>query len=352
MKILITGNMGYIGPVVARHLRSTYPHATLIGYDIGYFGNCITSTDMFPDCLVDLQYHADIRKFPDNILRDVDAVVHLAAISNDPMGNTFEEVTLDINHRASINLAKKAKEAGVRSFVFASTCSIYGAAGDNPRTESDTLNPLTAYARSKVFTERDLKPLAGKGYKVTSLRFSTACGMSERLRLDLVLNDFVAGAVTSKKIEILSDGTPWRPLINVKDMARAIEWAISRDTANGGDFLAVNVGSTEWNYQVKDLAESVARVIPEVDISINKNAQPDKRSYRVNFDLFRQMAPDHQPQVDLISTIKVLKAGLESLAFDDKNFRNSKYMRLKVLTELRSKNLLSDKLEWISKNDR
>ena len=109
MKILITGNMGYIGPVVARHLRSTYPHATLIGYDIGYFGNCITSADMFPDCLVDLQYHADIRKFPDNILRDVDAVVHLAAISNDPMGNTFEEVTLDINHRASIDLANKAK---------------------------------------------------------------------------------------------------------------------------------------------------------------------------------------------------------------------------------------------------
>jgi len=351
MKILITGNMGYLGPIVTRHLRSTYPHATLIGYDIGYFGNCLSTADMFPDCLVDLQYHADIRKFPPDILRDVDAIVHLAAISNDPMGNTFEEITLDINYRASIDLARMAKESGIKAFVFASSCSMYGAADDSARTEKDPLNPLTAYARSKVFTEGDLEPLAGKEFKVTSLRFSTACGMSERLRLDLVLNDFVAGAITSKKIEILSDGTPWRPLINAKDMARAIEWAISRDAANGGDFLAVNVGSSDWNYQVKDLAEAVAKIIPEVDISINKNAQPDKRSYRVNFDLFQELAPNHQPQVDLTSAIRELKTGLEDIGFNDGNFRDSKYMRLKVLTELRNRGMLTDKLEWASKNN-
>jgi nucleoside-diphosphate-sugar epimerase len=151
-------------------------------------------------------------------LKDIDAIVHLAAISNDPIGNKFEEVTLDINYRASVELARRAKEAGVKSFTFASSCSMYGAAEDSARTENSPLNPLTAYARSKVLTERELEPLADGGFKVTSLRFSTACGWSERLRLDLVLNDFVAGAVASKRITILSDGTPWRPLINVKDM--------------------------------------------------------------------------------------------------------------------------------------
>jgi len=276
----------------------------------------------------------------------MDAIVHLAAISNDPIGNKFEEVTFDINYRASINLAKRAKEAGVRSFTFASSCSMYGSADDSARTEKSELNPLTAYAKSKVLTEKDLEPLASEKFKVTSLRFSTACGWSDRLRLDLVLNDFVAAAVASGRITILSDGTPWRPLINVKDMARAIDWAISREPANGGEFLAVNVGSDEWNYQVKDLSEAVARVIPNTSVSINKDAQPDKRSYRVNFDLFRRLAPAYQPKIDLTGSIRELKSGLESIGFKDGEFRTSRYMRLMILTELQEKGLLNEKLEW------
>ena len=244
------------------------------------------------------------------------------------------------------SLAKKAKQKGVRSFVFASSCSMYGSADDRPRDENSPLNPLTAYAKSKVYTERDLENLADERFKVTSLRFSTACGMSERLRLDLVLNDFVAGAVTAGKITILSDGTPWRPLINIHDMARAIDWAIARDASNGGHFVAVNVGSDVWNYQVKDLAHAVAQVIPGVEVSINKDAQPDKRSYRVNFGLFRKLAPDYQPQVDLITTIRDLKEGLEAMKFADENFRNSRFMRLKVLNHLRTMELLNEKLEW------
>ena len=346
MKILITGNMGYIGPCVIQRLRSSYPGSTLVGLDMGYFANCLTNAEILPECRVDQQHFIDIRKIPEEVLNSVDAVVHLAGISNDPMGNTFEEVTLDINYRASIALAKIAKQNGVRSFVFASSCSMYGSADDSPRDEKSSLNPLTAYAKSKVYTERDLEGLADEKFKVTSLRFSTACGMSERLRLDLVLNDFVAGAVTAGKITILSDGTPWRPLINIHDMARAIDWAIARDTSNGGPFVAVNVGSDVWNYQVKDLAHAVAEVIPGIEVSINKDAQPDKRSYRVNFGLFRKLAPDYQPQIDLITTIRDLKEGLEAMKFADENFRNSRFMRLKVLNHLRTTELLNEKLEW------
>lgn len=346
MKILITGNMGYIGPAVVRQLRQSYPRSILVGLDIGYYGNCITSTEAFPERLVNLQYFADIRQFPDDLLNGVNAVVHLAAISNDPIGNRFEDVTLDINYRASIELAKKAKKAGVRSFVFASSCSMYGAAEDSARTEHSPLNPLTAYAKSKVLTERNLEPLASGQFKVTSLRFATACGWTDRLRLDLVLNDFVAGALASGQITILSDGTPWRPLINVKDMARAIDWALSRDLSDAPDFLAVNTGSDEWNYQVKDLAQAVAATIPGTHVSVNKDAQPDKRSYRVSFELFKKLAPAHQPTVGLKESIQELKTGLESIGFRDGEFRNSKYMRLNILMELREKGLLDSQLRW------
>jgi nucleoside-diphosphate-sugar epimerase len=348
MKILITGNMGYIGPTLTKHLRASIPDAILVGFDMGYFGNCVTSQDALPECRVNLQVFGDMRKFPAKILDDVDAIIHLAGISNDPIGNKFEEVTLDINYRASIDLAEKAKAAGVKSFVFASSCSMYGAADDCARTEKSDLNPLTAYAKSKALTERDLEPLASDQFKITCLRFATACGLTDRLRLDLVLNDFVAGAIASSQITILSDGTPWRPLINVKDMVRAMEWAITRDIANGGNFLAVNIGSDEWNYQVKELAEAVAKVIPGTEISINKNAPPDKRSYRVNFDLFKSLAPKHQPQVSLTESILELKKGLETLKFNDKEFRNSRYMRLNVLTELQENGLLDNRFQWVA----
>lgn len=349
MKILITGNMGYVGPGVVEQLRFSYPDAILTGLDAGYFASCITDAWRRPESTVDVQYHADVRKYPGDVLSGVDTIVHLAAISNDPMGETFEEATIDINHRATVALANHAKKAGVKAFVFASSCSIYGFSEKEARTETSPVNPLTTYAKSKVYAERDLAPLADKTFTVTSLRFSTACGMSNRLRLDLVLNDFVAGAVVSRKINILSDGSPWRPLINVKDMARAIEWATKRNRSSGGDFLAVNVGSNEWNYKVQDLAEAVAKVIPNVEISINKNAQPDKRSYKVDFSLFRKVAPDYQPQYDLITTIKELKEGLASIGFKDEDYHNSNFMRIKVLMKMLKSGSITEKLEWGNK---
>src|SRR5882672_9850475 len=345
MKILITGNMGYVGPSVLKRLRQSHPQATLTGLDKGYFAHCLTNADILPECRADIQYFADVRQLRPETLQGVDAVVHLAAISNDPMGKTYEEITFDINFRASVELAKQAKSAGVKNFIFASSCSMYGLADDTPRKETSPLNPLTAYAKSKVHTEVGLQKLADKSFTVTCLRFATACGMSDRLRLDLVLNDFVACAVTSKNITILSDGTPWRPLIHVRDMARAFDWGIKRDAALG-DFVAVNVGSDVWNYRVTELAEAVAKVVPGVTVSINKSAPQDSRSYRVDFALYRKLAPDHQPQVDLMTTIRELKAGLEAMGFTDPNFRSSKFMRLEVLKWLREKGLLDGNLEW------
>jgi len=346
MKILITGNMGYIGPCLVEQLRQSYPDATIVGYDLGYFAHCLTGAPVLPETRLDTQYFTDVRNISREDLDGVYAVVHLAAISNDPMGNTYENITAGINHKASVRLAELSKECGVKKFIFASSCSMYGYAEGGPRKEDDELNPLTAYARSKVGTEKDIKHLASDDFVITSLRFATACGMSERLRLDLVVNDFVAGAITSKEITILSDGTPWRPLIHIKDMARAMDWGISREASNGGQFLAVNTGSDEWNYQVKELAEAVGKVIPGTKISVNQDAPPDKRSYKVDFALFRELAPDYQPQVDLITTIKGLKEGLEAMNFSESNFRNSHFMRLKVLTHLRDNGLLNEEFNW------
>jgi len=286
MKILITGNMGYVGPGVVSQLRATYPDAELIGFDTGYFAKCLTNPLFLPENKLSKQVFGDVRDFPEELLDGVDGIIYLAAISNDPMGNKFEEITMEVNYRSAVALAEMGRKNGVKSFVFASSCSMYGEADDDAKVETDKLNPLTAYARSKVAAEKELEPLATDDFTITCLRFATACGFSYRLRLDLVLNDFLAGAVTSNEISILSDGTPWRPLINVLDMARAIDWAVARPQDNGGAFLAINTGSNVWNYQVKELAEAVAEVIPGMKVSVNPDAPPDKRSYKVNFDMY------------------------------------------------------------------
>lgn len=348
MKVLITGNMGYIGPVLVRHFRSALPNVRMIGYDNGYFGQCLAHQNILPECLLDAQYFGDIRSFPAYLLDGVDAVVHLSAVSNDPMGNRFEGVTDEINHLATLRLAEMARDKGVKHFVFASSCSMYGAAEGGPRKESDVLNPLTAYARSKAATEEGLAAMAMGNMTVTALRFATACGMSDRLRLDLVLNDFVACAMTSGIITVLSDGTPWRPLIDVKDMARAIEWAVTRQTANGGQLVRVNTGSDVWNYQVKDLADAVAEAVPGTSVSINTDAPPDKRSYSVDFSMFADLAPRHVPQVTLAQSITALREGLADLGFADDDFRNSQFMRLKVLEKHISQGRLSEDLRWLA----
>ncbi len=346
MRVLITGNLGYVGSVLAVHLRTALPAAEFLGYDTGFFAHCITAGGPAPETGLTRQYFGDVRDLPASLLSGIDVIVHLAAISNDPMGNRFESVTEEINKDATLRLAALAAQAGVRSFIFASSCSIYGRADAGARRESDPTCPLTAYARSKVATEEGLKGAGLGDMTVTCLRFATACGMSGRLRLDLVLNDFVASALATGEIVVLSDGTPWRPLIEVTDMARAIEWAMNRDPRDGGQCLSVNIGSDAWNFQIKDLARAVAASLPGTRISINEAALPDNRSYRVDFSLFRKLAPRHQPQSSLDQTIARLAAGLRRIDFRDGDFRNSSLMRLKVLDRLIDEGHLSASLRW------
>lgn len=345
MKILITGNMGYVGPAVVRQLRASYPEAELIGFDAGFFAHCLTAAPRLPETLLSRQIFGDVRDIGVDLLSGVDAVVHLAAISNDPMGNSFAHVTRAINQDASLGLAKAAAEAGVRSFVFASSCSVYGVADGPARREGDPLNPITAYAVSKIGTEEGLRTIGGE-MVVTCLRFATACGMSDRLRLDLVLNDFVAGALTSGRITVLSDGTPWRPLIDTADMARAIDWAIARPAAQGGQCLTVNAGTDAANYQVADLAAAVADALPGTVVSINHAAPADSRSYRVDFGLYAQLAPRHQPIVTLRQSISELIDGLRAMAFADADFRNSQLIRLRVIERHMMAGRLSPQLRW------
>jgi nucleoside-diphosphate-sugar epimerase len=348
MKIIIAGNLGYIGPSVTNQLRKTHPGAEIVGFDIGYFAHCLANPVFLPETKLNSQVYGDIRHFPENLMKGADVVIDLAAISNDPMSFKYEEITMEINYRAAVNLAKLAKANGVKNFVYASSCSMYGLADDSERKEGDKLNPLTAYARSKVKAEEDLEPLADDNFTVTCLRFATACGWTNRLRLDLVLNDFVAGALVTNTISILSDGSPWRPMINTKDMARAIDWGSTRKASNGGKFLAVNTGSTVWNTKIIELAEAIATEIPGVNISVNPDAPPDKRSYRANFDLFKKLAPDHQPKEDLLSTVKEIKNNLVAMNFNDENFRNSStFIRLKVLDKLQNEGILNSNLEWV-----
>ena len=347
MRILITGNMGYVGPAVVERLRAARNDANLIGYDCGYFAHCLTGVSHLPETRLDVQLFGDVRTLDRETLRDVDAVIQLAAISNDPMGKAYEQVTDQVNHRASSDIATLARECGVRSYVFASSCSVYGYAEGGARTESSPLNPLTAYARSKIDTENDLIDLANEDFVVTCLRFPTACGMSPRLRLDLVLNDFVASAIAAHRIDILSDGTPWRPLIDTRDMARAIDWAIDRPATLGGAFLAINVGRNEWNYQVRDLAAAVKDALPGVEININPDAPPDKRSYQVDFSHYWELAGENWlPRHDLSDSIQCLIHGLNAMNFRDSEFRDSQYVRLKVLGRLQAAGYIDESLNW------
>lgn len=346
MRVLITGNAGYVGPVAVTQLKDSHPNWTLEGFDAGFFAGSLSDPTAAPEAFLDRQYWGDLRDESTVPLEGVDAVIHLAGLSNDPMGNRFTELTEKINVRATEALIRRAQRAGVRSFVFASSCSMYGATSGDARTENDELNPLTPYARSKVAIEERLRASAGPSFSVTCLRFATACGASPRLRLDLVLNDFVATALSTGKVVVLSDGTPWRPLIDVKDMARAIEWSLTKRTDLSEAFVAVNTGSDEWNYQVRDLARHVADCIPGTMVELAAEAPSDARSYRVNFSLFRELAPEHQPMVTIKQSINRLVQHMQSGGDSFDWSRTGRFNRLHELQRLQDAGALDGNLRW------
>lgn len=344
MSFLITGNLGYVGPIVAKLLKNKYPEKKIYGYDLGLFSHLIRGVNHNPEMYYEKQFIGDVRNFDENILRDIDHVIHLAAISNDPIGNKFEKITDEINFKASLDLLIKSVKMKVNSFTFASSCSVYGEGVSHPRTEKDEVNPLTAYAKSKINFERESKKIYLGETNVTCLRFGTACGFSPRVRLDLVLNDFVASGYITKNIQVLSDGSPFRPLIHVKDMAKSIDWSSSRNFNSEHQHLHINVGSKTCNYQIKDLAQKTALKIKDCKLQINTNSSPDRRSYKVDFSKYQKLAPNHQCDISLEYVVDELLEGLKKCHDLDSNFRNSSYMRLNCLNDLIERKKISKDL--------
>tara|TARA_B100000035_G_scaffold313321_1_gene326763 strand:+ start:4669 stop:5703 length:1035 start_codon:yes stop_codon:yes gene_type:complete len=344
MKILVVGNMGYVGSVLVPYLRNNYPQSFIAGLDIGYFSERILP-NYNPESSLDKQIIMDIRDLQKSNIQGYDVIINLAAVSNDPMGEEFESATREINFLAGVRLAKLAKQVGVKKFIFASSCSVYGQGGGKPKTELDEVNPLTEYAKSKINSEVELSKIASPKFIIKCLRFSTACGFSPRLRLDIVLNDFVAASIVKKHINILSDGNPWRPIIHVQDMARAIHWSI--EDSNDAVFQILNVGSINANFQVKELAEAVKTVNPTVEISINKKASPDKRTYKVDFSAYNNLAQNYQPIFSLEDSVKDLIKNIELLSLNVEDIKSSEFIRLKSLKESIKNNLIDSNLKAI-----
>jgi len=340
-KIIVTGHRGFIGSLLANMLIQNGCEVT--GIDTGYFNE---DCELFSNNLSIKEVKNDLRDISEEDLSGSYAVCHLGALSNDPMGEIDPELTFEINYRASVRLAQLAKKVGVEKFIYSSSCSLYGiASGENDITEEGQLNPLTAYAKSKVQTEKEILPMTDSHFSVTSLRNSTAYGVSPKLRVDLVVNNLVGWALTSGEIRIMSDGSPWRPLIHAEDIARAFLAVIDAppEKVNGQAF---NVGVNSENYRVREIAELVADAVPGCRLVFTGEHGADSRSYRVNFDKIRNNLPEFQPQWTLKQGIAQLVEHFRKYGMTPEKFSGRYFIRLKQLQYLLQSKKLNEKLFW------
>lgn len=341
MRILLTGHDGYIGTILAPLFKASGHE--VIGLDSGLFSGCVFGKDVEP---IPAQ-RKDLRDVVVADLEGFDAVVHLAAISNDPLGDLNPGCTFEINHEASIHLARCAKEAGVERFLYSSSCSVYGASSpDDILGEDAKFNPVTPYGESKVFVERDLAKLADDNFSPTYFRNATAYGVSPRLRGDLVVNNLTGWAFTTGKVYIKSDGTPWRPLVHIEDISRAFLAGLEapREKIHNEAF---NVGHSDENYRISEVADLVEDIVEGSKVTYAEGGEPDSRCYRISCDKIMETLPAYQPQWTVRKGIQELVEAYRAVDLKQEDLEGSRFLRIKHILGLIDRNELDKNLRWV-----
>lgn len=339
MRVLVTGHQGYIGTVLVPMLLEAGHEVA--GLDSDLYESC-TFGDEIPSIP---EVRKDVREATVEDFEGFDAVLHLAGLSNDPLGNLNPNLTHDINYKATVRLAELAKQAGVSRYVFSSSCSNYGAGGDNWLNEESAFNPVTPYGVSKVRSEQDLAKLADDNFSPTFLRNSTAFGVSPRLRFDLVLNNLTAWAFTTGRVFIKSDGTPWRPIVHIEDISRAF-LAVLHAPQEKIHNEAFNVGRNEDNYQIRELADMVKDIVPNCVVEYAEDAGPDKRCYRVDCSKILRVLPEFQPQWSARKGVEELYAAYQKVGLTLDEFEGDRYQRIAHIKSLLKAGKLDENLRW------